>query len=44
MTCADAASAIADLTNNGITVSNVAVPTITGSAYNMSTGVLSADC
>jgi microcystin-dependent protein/Ca2+-binding RTX toxin-like protein len=37
---ADAAVVVADLTGNGITVSSVAVPTITSSTYNASTGVL----
>ena len=37
---ADAAVVVADLTGNGITVSNVAVPTITSATYNASTGVL----
>lgn len=37
---ADAAVTIADLTGNGITVSNVAVPTITSATYNASTGAL----
>lgn len=34
------ASNTADLTGNGITASNVAVPTIASSTYNVSTGVL----
>ncbi|HTN19335.1 MAG TPA: hypothetical protein VL125_02625, partial [Pelobium sp.] len=34
------ASAAADLTGNGITVSNVAVPTITSATYDASTGAL----
>ena len=37
---ADAAVVVADLTGNGITVSNVAVPTITSATYNESTGAL----
>jgi hypothetical protein len=37
---ADAAVNIADLTGNGITVSNVAVPAITSVTYNASTGAL----
>jgi uncharacterized repeat protein (TIGR02059 family) len=37
---ADAAVVIADLTGNGITVSNVAVPTVTSATYNVGTGVL----
>jgi len=37
---ADAAVVVADLTGNGITASNVAVPTITSSTYNASTGAL----
>ncbi|ABM26496.1 Fibronectin, type III domain protein [Shewanella sp. W3-18-1] len=37
---ADAAVTIADLTGNGITVSYVAVPTITSATYNASTGAL----
>ncbi|HEY0922843.1 Ig-like domain-containing protein [Rheinheimera pacifica] len=37
---ADAAVNIADLTGNGITVSNVAVPAITSATYNASTGAL----
>ncbi len=37
---ADSAVVIADLTGNGITVSNVAVPTITSATYNASTGAL----
>ena len=37
---ADAAMVIADLTANGITVSNVAAPTITSATYNASTGAL----
>lgn len=37
---ADAAVNVVDATGNGITVSNVAVPTITSSTYNTSTGVL----
>ncbi|QGS48390.1 Ig-like domain-containing protein [Shewanella putrefaciens] len=37
---ADAAVTIADLTGNGITVSNVAVPAITSATYNASTGAL----
>ncbi|WP_237722146.1 cadherin-like beta sandwich domain-containing protein [Sediminibacterium roseum] len=38
---ADASVTTVDATGNGITVSNVAVPTITSAAYNASTGVLS---
>jgi len=37
---ADAAVVVADLTGNGVTASNVAVPTITSSTYNASTGAL----
>ena len=37
---ADAAVNVVDATGNGVTVSNVAVPTITSSTYNASTGVL----
>ncbi len=37
---ADTAVAIADTTGNGVTVSNVAVPTITSATYNASTGAL----
>ncbi|MCX6074254.1 MAG: DUF4347 domain-containing protein [Campylobacterales bacterium] len=37
---ADAAVVVADLTGNGITVSNVAVPTITSSTYDASNGNL----
>ena len=37
---ADAAVIVADLTGNGITVSNVAIPTITSATYDASTGVL----
>ncbi|MFZ6659048.1 DUF4214 domain-containing protein, partial [Undibacterium sp. TJN19] len=37
---ADAAVVIADLTGNGITVANVAVPTVTSATYNVATGVL----
>ena len=37
---ADTAVVVADLTSNGITVSNVAVPTITSATYNEATGVL----
>ncbi|MDQ0639576.1 gliding motility-associated-like protein [Pedobacter sp. W3I1] len=37
---ADAAVVVADLTGNGITVSNVAVPTIASATYNASTGAL----
>ncbi|MDR6965912.1 hypothetical protein J2X29_003892 [Shewanella putrefaciens] len=37
---ADAAVIIADTTGNGVTVSNVAVPTITSATYNASTGAL----
>src|SRR6266404_5191184 len=37
---ADAAVVVADTTGNGITVSNVAVPTITSATYNAATGAL----
>lgn len=37
---ADAAVTIADTTGNNVTVSNVAVPTITSATYNVSTGAL----
>ncbi|WP_079435627.1 DUF4347 domain-containing protein [Zoogloea sp. LCSB751] len=37
---ADAAVVVADTTSNGITVSNVAAPTITSATYNASTGTL----
>jgi hypothetical protein len=37
---ADAAVTVADLTGNGITVSNYAVPTITSATYNGATGQL----
>lgn len=37
---ADAASVVADLTGNAITVSNVAVPTATSATYDVGTGVL----
>ncbi|WP_428001218.1 DUF4347 domain-containing protein [Acidovorax sp.] len=37
---ADAASVVADLTGNAITVSNVAVPTVTSATYDVGTGVL----
>ncbi|MFZ6682229.1 DUF4214 domain-containing protein, partial [Undibacterium sp. Tian12W] len=37
---ADAAVVIADLTGNGITVSNVVAPTVTSATYNVATGVL----
>lgn len=37
---ADAAVAVADLTGNGITVSNYAVPAITSATYNASTNAL----
>ncbi|EWY39248.1 Hemolysin-type calcium-binding protein [Skermanella stibiiresistens SB22] len=37
---ADAAVTIADLTGNGVTVSNVAVPAITSATYDVSTGIL----
>lgn len=37
---ADAAVVIADTTGNGVTVSNVAVPTVTSATYDASTGVL----
>ncbi|HRE84071.1 MAG TPA: hypothetical protein PLN52_23710, partial [Opitutaceae bacterium] len=36
----EAAVVVADLTGNGITVSNVAVPTVTSATYNASTGAL----
>lgn len=39
-TGADSAVAVVDATGNGVTVSNVAAPTITSSTYNTSTGVL----
>ncbi len=39
-TGADSAVTVADLTGNGITASNVAVPTITSATYDESTGVL----
>jgi hypothetical protein len=35
------ASAAADLTGNGVTVSNVAAPTITSTSYDAATGILS---
>jgi hypothetical protein len=38
---ADTAVTIADLTGNGITVSNAALPTLTSATYDASTGVLS---
>ena len=37
---ADPAVVVADLTGNGVTVSNVAVPTITSATYNAATGAL----
>nr|WP_067290102.1 Ig-like domain-containing protein [Marinobacterium profundum] len=37
---ADAAVAVADVTSNGITVSNVALPTISSATFDASTGVL----
>src|SRR6185503_16231584 len=37
---ADAAVVVADTTGNGITVSNVAAPTITSATYDFSTGSL----
>ncbi|PPL00361.1 Ig-like domain-containing protein [Parapedobacter indicus] len=37
---ADAAVAVADTTGNGITVSNVPVPTITSATYDAGTGIL----
>ena len=37
---ADAAVVVADLTGNGITVSNVVAPTVTSATYNVATGVL----
>ncbi|MCP5142574.1 MAG: hypothetical protein H6980_09520 [Gammaproteobacteria bacterium] len=37
---ADSAVNIADLTGNGVTVSNVAAPTVTSATYNASTGAL----
>jgi hypothetical protein len=37
---ADAAVVVADTTGNGITVSNVAVPTITSATYDVATGAL----
>ncbi|ARS39462.1 hypothetical protein CA265_07280 [Sphingobacteriaceae bacterium GW460-11-11-14-LB5] len=37
---ADAAVVVADLTGNGITVSNVPVPTISSATYNASSGIL----
>ncbi|MBU0674252.1 MAG: DUF4347 domain-containing protein [Proteobacteria bacterium] len=37
---ADPAVVVADLTGNGITASNVAVPTVASATYNTSTGVL----
>ena len=37
---ADAAVAVADLTGNGITVTNVAVPAITSATYDAATGAL----
>jgi len=38
---ADAAVVVADLTGNGITVSNVVIPTITSATYDAATGTLS---
>ena len=37
---ADAAVVVADLTGNGVTVSNVVAPTVTSATYNVATGVL----
>ncbi len=37
---ADAAVVVADLTGNGVTASNVAVPAITSATFNVSTGAL----
>ena len=37
---ADSATVVADLTGNGITVSNVATPSSTSATYNASTGAL----
>jgi len=37
---ADPAVVLADLTGNGITVSNVVAPTVTSATYNVATGVL----
>ncbi|MBR7748250.1 DUF4347 domain-containing protein, partial [Undibacterium baiyunense] len=37
---ADVALTIADLTGNGVTVSNVVAPTVTSATYNVATGVL----
>ncbi len=37
---ADAAVVVADLTSNGITVSNAVIPTITSATYDASTGIL----
>ncbi|MBC3832153.1 DUF4347 domain-containing protein [Undibacterium amnicola] len=37
---ADTAVVIADLTGNGVTVSNVVAPTVTSATYNVATGVL----
>ncbi|MCE9685551.1 cadherin-like domain-containing protein, partial [Shewanella sp. AS16] len=37
---ADSGVTVADLTGNGVTVANVATPTITGAGYNAATGVL----
>ncbi|MBC3807165.1 DUF4347 domain-containing protein [Undibacterium seohonense] len=39
-TGADAAVVIADLTGNGVTVSNVVAPTVSSATYNVATGVL----
>ena len=39
-TGADSAVVIADLTGNGVTVSNVVAPTVTSATYNVATGVL----
>ncbi|MDR6153050.1 putative repeat protein (TIGR02059 family) [Acidovorax delafieldii] len=37
---ADPAAVVADLTGNGVTVSNVVAPTVTSATYNVATGVL----
>ncbi|WP_110960067.1 DUF4347 domain-containing protein [Acidovorax sp. ST3] len=37
---ADPATVVADLTGNGVTVSNVVAPTVTSATYNVATGVL----
>jgi len=37
---ADAAVVVADLTGNGVTVTNVVAPTVTSATYNVATGVL----